>query len=45
LMLVALARANQVLGDPKYLQAASKTADFILKEMKTIDGRLYPSIC
>jgi uncharacterized protein YyaL (SSP411 family) len=40
-MLVALARANQVLGDPKYLQAATKTADFILKEMKTIDGRLY----
>jgi uncharacterized protein YyaL (SSP411 family) len=41
LMLVALARANQVIGDPKYLQAATKTADFILKEMKTIDGRLY----
>jgi uncharacterized protein YyaL (SSP411 family) len=41
LMIAALARANQVLCDKKYLQAATKTADFILKEMKTPEGKLY----
>jgi uncharacterized protein YyaL (SSP411 family) len=41
LMIAALARANQVLGDKKYLQAATKTADFILKEMKTPESKLY----
>jgi uncharacterized protein YyaL (SSP411 family) len=41
LMIAALARANQVLGNPRYLQAATKTADFILKEMKTQDNKLY----
>lgn len=41
LMIAALARANQVLGIPKYLAAATKTADFILKEMKTQDSKLY----
>jgi uncharacterized protein YyaL (SSP411 family) len=41
LMIAALARANQILIDEKYLQAAIKTADFILKEMKTPEGKLY----
>jgi uncharacterized protein YyaL (SSP411 family) len=41
LMIVALAKANQVIGNTKYLHAATKTADFILKEMKTPEGRLY----
>jgi uncharacterized protein len=41
LMIAALARANQVLGNTKYLQAATKTADFVLKEMKASDGKLY----
>jgi uncharacterized protein YyaL (SSP411 family) len=41
LVIAALARANQVLGDPKYLQAGVKAADFILTEMKTADGKLY----
>jgi len=41
LMIAALARASQVLGEPKYLQAAKKTADFILKEMLTNEGMLY----
>jgi uncharacterized protein len=41
LMIAALARANQVLGIPKYLAAATKTADFILKEMRTSDSKLY----
>jgi uncharacterized protein YyaL (SSP411 family) len=41
LMIAALARASQVLGEQRYLQAAAKAADFILKEMKTEDGMLY----
>ncbi len=41
LMITALARANQVLGNAKYLQAATKTADFILEQMKTSEGKLY----
>ncbi len=41
LMIAALARASQVLGEPKYLQASEKTADFILKEMLTDEGMLY----
>ena len=41
LMIAALARANQVLGSPKYLQAATKAADFILNGMKSQNGELY----
>jgi uncharacterized protein len=41
LMIAALAKANQILSNKKYLQSATKTADFILKEMKTPEGRLY----
>ncbi len=41
LMIAALARAYQVLGNKNYLQAATKAADFILKEMKTPEGKLY----
>lgn len=41
LMIAALAKANQILGDKKYLQAAKKSADFILNEMQTSDHRLY----
>jgi uncharacterized protein len=41
LMIAALARASQILGIPKYLQSATRTADFILKEMKASDGKLY----
>ncbi len=41
LMIAALARAGQVFGEQKYLEAASKAADFVLKEMKTQDGKLY----
>ena len=36
-----ISKANQVLGNKKYLQAATKAADFILKEMKTPEGKLY----
>ena len=41
LMIAALARASQVLGEQRYLQAAIKAADFILQEMKGTDGILY----
>ena len=41
LMIAALARASQVLEEPKYLQAAEKASDFILKEMLTNEGMLY----
>ncbi len=41
LMIAALARASQVLGNPKYLEAATKTTDFILKTMKTPDSKLF----
>lgn len=41
LMIAALARASQVLGEQRYLQAAIKAADFILQEMKNTDGRFY----
>jgi uncharacterized protein YyaL (SSP411 family) len=40
LMIAALARASQVFGGQKYLQAAVKTADFILKKMETTSGTL-----
>jgi uncharacterized protein len=41
LMIASLARASQVLSEPRYLQAAIKAADFILKEMKNTDDLLY----
>ena len=41
LMIVALAKANQVLCNKNYLKAATKAADFILKELKTPEGKLY----
>jgi uncharacterized protein len=40
LMIAAMARASQVLDNSKYSDAASKAADFILKNMRTLDGRL-----
>ncbi|MGD6850992.1 MAG: thioredoxin domain-containing protein [Candidatus Bathyarchaeia archaeon] len=41
LMIGALARAGQVLGEQKYLVAAQKAADFILGNMCTEEGKLY----
>ena len=41
LTIAALARASQVLEEPKYLYAASKAADFILKHLKTKNNELY----
>jgi uncharacterized protein YyaL (SSP411 family) len=40
LMVAALAKAGTVLNEPKYLETAMKTADFILDHMRE-DGVLY----
>jgi uncharacterized protein YyaL (SSP411 family) len=40
LMVAAFARACQVLGDQRYLQAATKASDFILENMRAKDGTL-----
>jgi uncharacterized protein YyaL (SSP411 family) len=40
LMIAAMAQAAAVLGEPRYADAASEAADFILKSMRADDGRL-----
>ena len=40
LMIAALARGSQILGEPLYLKAAEKAANFILKNLRKLDGRL-----
>ena len=40
LMIDAMARAGAVLGEPRYVEAATKAADFLLKELRREDGRL-----
>ena len=40
LMIAALAKASSVFGEPRYLQAAVKAADFILEKMRD-SGKLY----
>src|SRR5579864_2996340 len=42
-MIAGFAVAGQVFQEPKYTAAAAKAADFILKTMKTKDGRLLRS--
>src|SRR5690349_16518433 len=39
-MIDALARAAGALNEPSYLEAAVKTAEFILRELRRGDGRL-----
>lgn len=41
LMIVALAKAAQVFSEPKYVEAAKRSADFILTRMSNKKGRLY----
>jgi uncharacterized protein YyaL (SSP411 family) len=41
LMIAALAKASQVLGDQSYLEAAVKAVDFLLEKMRNTDGTLY----
>jgi uncharacterized protein YyaL (SSP411 family) len=40
LMIAALAKGHQVLGDQAYADAARKAADFLSKNLKTPEGRL-----
>jgi len=40
LMIAALAKGAQALDEPEYAEAARRAADFILKTMRTPDGRL-----
>jgi uncharacterized protein YyaL (SSP411 family) len=39
-MIAGYAVAGQVLGEKKYIDAATRAADFLLKTMRTKDGRL-----
>lgn len=41
LMIAALARGYQALGEPAYLRAAAAAADFILSTLRLEGGRLY----
>lgn len=41
LMINSLAKAGMILGEPKYIAAAKKSADFILTNMRNKDGELY----
>ena len=43
LAISAMSMAGQILGEEKYLTAARRAADFILREMRTEDGRLLHS--
>jgi uncharacterized protein len=40
LMIGAMSEGARVLGEPKYLVAAGRAADFILKTLRSSDGRL-----
>ena len=39
-MIAGLATAGRLLEEPKYTAAAARAADFLLKKMRTKDGRL-----
>jgi uncharacterized protein YyaL (SSP411 family) len=43
MMISALAKASRILSERRYIDAATKTADFILKEVSFKDGRLRRS--
>jgi uncharacterized protein YyaL (SSP411 family)/aryl-alcohol dehydrogenase-like predicted oxidoreductase len=40
LMIGALAEGHRVLGDPRYLEAGRRAADFLLERLRAPDGRL-----
>jgi uncharacterized protein YyaL (SSP411 family) len=42
-MIAGLARAGQALGDAEAVAAAARAADFVLKNLRTADGRLLRS--
>jgi len=41
LMIAALAKAAQILDEPRYAEAAKNAADFVLQRMRRSDGRLF----
>jgi uncharacterized protein len=41
LMMAAFAQAGAAFGEPRYTQAAQRAADFLLKQMRSPDGRLF----
>jgi len=41
LMIRALALAGKTLDEPRYTEAATRSADFLLKSHRTTEGRLY----
>ena len=43
MMIASMAEAASALGEPRYLQAATAAADFVLKNMRRPDGRLLHS--
>ncbi len=43
LMIAPMAEASAILGDPRYVEAASRAAGFLLDHLRTPDGRLLHS--
>jgi uncharacterized protein YyaL (SSP411 family) len=43
LMIAGLADAGRILKQPRYIEAAKKSADFVLTKLRTSDGRLMRS--
>ncbi|MHA1195749.1 MAG: thioredoxin domain-containing protein [Promethearchaeota archaeon] len=43
LVIAALAKAGNILGEDEYVEIAKKTANFFIKEMRTPDGKLMHS--
>jgi hypothetical protein len=41
MVIASLAQAHKALGEPRYLAAAQRAADFVLREMRDDKGRLY----
>jgi uncharacterized protein YyaL (SSP411 family) len=41
LMIAALAQAGAAFGEPRYVAAASRAAEFLLRHLRKPDGRLY----
>lgn len=44
IMIAGMADAGRVLGEPRYMAAAAKAAEFFLSRMRTDDGGLYRSM-
>ena len=39
-MISSMAYAGRALGEPRYVEAAERAAAFVLRELRTDDGRL-----